>query len=52
MLVSGEYSIGVVAMECGFSDQSYFSKVFSAKFCTPPSEYGKRESDYKERTDE
>jgi len=28
-----------VAMECGFNDQSYFSKVFSAKYGAPPSEF-------------
>ena len=41
MLTTGEYNIGVIALECGFSDQSYFSKVFSSKFGMPPSQYGK-----------
>ena len=41
MLATGEYTVGQVAYECGFSDQSYFSKVFSAKYGMPPSEYGR-----------
>ena len=39
MLKMGERNIGEVAAETGFSDQSYFSKVFSAKYGIPPSEY-------------
>lgn len=39
MLMSGEKHIGEIAVETGFSDQSYFSKVFSAKYGMPPSEY-------------
>ena len=46
MLKSGEKHIGEIASETGFSDQSYFSKVFSAKYGVPPSEYaGKKEPD-------
>ncbi len=39
MLKDAEMSIGEIAISAGFSDQSYFSKVFSAKFGIPPSEY-------------
>ncbi len=39
MLRGGEMSIGEIAEAVGFSDQSYFSKVFSAKYGVPPSEY-------------
>lgn len=39
MLKSAEKTIGEIATEVGFSDQSYFSKVFSAKYGVPPSEY-------------
>lgn len=42
MLKSGERYIGEIAAETGFSDQSYFSKVFSAKYGIPPSEYDKK----------
>ena len=39
MLKSGVRNIGEIASETGFSDQSYFSKVFSARYGIPPSEY-------------
>ncbi len=39
MLKMGERHISEIASETGFSDQSYFSKVFSAKYGIPPSEY-------------
>lgn len=39
MLSIGDKNIGEIAIQTGFSDQSYFSKVFSAKFGVPPSEY-------------
>jgi AraC-like DNA-binding protein len=39
MLKMGDRNIGEIATETGFSDQSYFSKVFSAKYGIPPSEY-------------
>ena len=39
MLNAGERHIGKIAAETGFSDQSYFSKVFSAKYGIPPSEF-------------
>lgn len=37
MLKSGEYSIGEVALQCGFSDIFYFSKLFKEKKGIPPS---------------
>ena len=39
LLSEGEMTISEIANETGFSDQSYFSKVFSAKYGIPPSEY-------------
>lgn len=39
LLLDGDMTISEIASETGFSDQSYFSKVFSAKYGTPPSEY-------------
>lgn len=39
MLKGGDRNIGEIASETGFSDQSYFSKVFSARYGIPPSEY-------------
>jgi AraC-like DNA-binding protein len=42
MIEMGDYKIGEIAEACGFSDQSYFSKVFSAKYGVPPSEYEKK----------
>ena len=39
MLNMGDRNIGEIANDTGFSDQSYFSKVFSAKYGVPPSEY-------------
>ncbi len=41
MLESESLTINEVALSCGFSDQSYFSKVFSAKFGLTPTEYRK-----------
>jgi AraC-like DNA-binding protein len=41
LIEMGESKIGEIAEACGFSDQSYFSKVFSAKYGVPPSEYDK-----------
>ncbi len=40
MLSEGKSNMNEIAIECGFADQSYFSKVFSAAFGTPPSKYG------------
>lgn len=39
LLMEGKRSISEISATCGFSDQSYFSKVFSAKFGIPPTEY-------------
>lgn len=39
LLGEGNMTISEIASETGFSDQSYFSKVFSAKYGMPPSEY-------------
>ena len=39
LLSDNEKSISDIAYECGFSDQSYFSKVFSKKFGITPSEH-------------
>ena len=39
MLRHGERRIGEIAASCGFTDQSYFSKVFSARYGVPPSEW-------------
>lgn len=39
LLLEGDMTISEIATETGFSDQSYFSKVFSAKYGIPPSEY-------------
>ena len=43
MLSVSEKPIGEIAAVTGFSDQSYFSKVFSAKFGVTPSEYKTKE---------
>ena len=48
MLEGGEKSIGEIAIETGFSDQSYFSKVFSARYGVPPSEYRKKPTEEKD----
>ncbi|MBQ7363520.1 MAG: PocR ligand-binding domain-containing protein [Clostridia bacterium] len=45
MLRGGDMSIGEIAEATGFSDQSYFSKVFSSKYGFPPSEYAARTAD-------
>ena len=37
MLKSGEYSVSEVALQCGFSDIFYFSKLFKEKKGIPPS---------------
>lgn len=41
MLKQGDKLIGEISDACGFSDQSYFSKVFSARYGVPPSEWQK-----------
>ena len=39
LLREGKYSLAEISSLCGFADQSYFSKVFSAKYGVPPSAY-------------
>ncbi len=39
MMAMGEKNIGEIAICSGFSDQSYFSKVFASRYGMPPSEY-------------
>ncbi len=43
MLENDDKTINQVALECGFADQSYFSKVFSAKYKITPTDYRKDE---------
>lgn len=46
LLRQGERRIGDIAEMCGFSDQSYFSKVFSARYGVPPSEWSLIDCDH------
>ena len=39
LLLEGRLTIGEIALEVGFSDQSYFSKVFVAKYGVTPSDF-------------
>lgn len=41
LIIDTDMSINEIALSTGFSDQSYFSKVFLHKYGTPPSEYRK-----------
>ena len=43
MLESNSLTVSEIALNCGFSDQSYFSKVFSSKYGITPTEYRKDE---------
>lgn len=43
MLENESVTINEVALECGFSDQSYFSKVFSSKYKITPTDYRRDE---------
>ena len=43
MLENNSISINEIALACGFSDQSYFSKVFSGKYGITPTDYRKDE---------
>ena len=43
MLDQQQYTVCEISRECGFADQSYFSKVFSAKYNQTPTEYRKDE---------
>lgn len=45
MLENENLTINEIALGCGFSDQSYFSKVFSAKFGITPSDFRKDEKE-------
>ncbi len=49
MLEDGKKSISTIASDCGFSDQSYFSKVFSKEYGIPPSEYREKIQTDKEK---
>ncbi len=42
MLQQANYSIRDISERCGFSDQNYFTKVFSKKYGTTPSAYQKK----------
>ena len=44
MLRTSSLTVAEIAVKSGFADQSYFSKVFSAKFGITPTEYRKEES--------
>ena len=39
LLLEGKHSVAEISTLCGFTDQSYFSKVFSAKHGKTPTEY-------------
>jgi AraC-like DNA-binding protein len=43
LLEESEITINEIALCTGFADQSYFSKVFSAKYGITPSEYRKEQ---------
>ena len=43
LLIDDEKTINEIALYCGFSDQSYFSKVFSAKYGITPTDYRRGE---------
>ncbi len=45
MLVRSDMSLARVAMACGFSDQSYFTKVFRAHFGRTPKVYRRQQLD-------
>lgn len=44
LLEEGKLTINEIALTTGFANQSYFSKVFSAKYGISPSEYRKEEA--------
>lgn len=44
LLCRREHSLSQVATLCGFSDQSYFSKVFAAKMGCAPGDYRRRQN--------
>lgn len=41
LLESKEYTIGEIAIKCGFNDGNYFSRCFKAHFGVPPRDYNK-----------
>ena len=45
LLIEGNMNINEIAAETGFSDQSYFSKVFLSKYGISPSEYRKKKAE-------
>jgi AraC-like DNA-binding protein len=44
LLYEGKMSVAEVSCECGFSDQSYFSKVFATKMGCAPGDYRRRQN--------
>ena len=44
LLLTGEYTIGEIALLCGFSDPSNFTRSFTKKFGATPSHYIKKNS--------
>ncbi len=44
MLNKSDKSVKAIAVECGFNDQNYFTKVFRANFNVTPSEFRKNNS--------
>ncbi len=45
MLLKTNESIKNIAVECGFSDQNYFSKVFTKKFLCTPTQFRKKQEE-------
>lgn len=43
MLESESHTVNEIALSCGFADQSYFSKVFTAKYGMTPTDFRKDE---------
>jgi two-component system response regulator YesN len=41
LLENNTLTVSEIALGCGFSDQSYFSKVFSSKYGISPTDYRK-----------
>ncbi len=46
MLLYSTDSVKLIAAECGYSDQNYFTKAFAAKFGMPPTEYRRIHCNY------
>ena len=47
MLITTEYSIMNISMECGFNNISYFNKLFKERFNITPKEYRKKYNEIK-----